>query len=85
MPDDLLLSGFDTQKIQDAKELKSAMKAKPPSELAVKREERLNAKESRMASKSGGAYTSAAPPPEAAGPTAEDRSHLLDQLQAYRE
>ena len=85
MPDDLLLSGFDTQKIQDAKDLKVAMKVKPPNEIAVKREERLTAKESRMAAKGGGVPTSAPPPPEAAGPTAEDRSHLLDQLQAYRE
>lgn len=84
MPDVLELDGLDPAKIEAAKRAK---KVREPTELERQKEERLMAKEQRMANKTGEskrgvAFDMPAPPQE---PTAEMRSHLLDQLSAYRE
>ncbi len=82
MPDILDLGGLDPARIEEAKQAKNV---KRPTQIEQAREERLNAKEARMASKQAAKFQpppSAPPPPEL---TPEMRSHLLDQLSAYRE
>ena len=83
------LDGLDPAKIDAAKQAKSK-KVREPTELEKAKEERLMAKELRMSmgakpgeSKKGVAFDTPAPVPQE--PTPEMRSHLLDQLSAYRE
>lgn len=74
-PDPLAMSGIDAESIKatiDAKKEKPA--SKPPSELAMKKEERLNAREARLAK-----------PVESKEMSSEERTKLLDKITAYKE
>ena len=86
--DPLDLAGLDPQNIAKAVDSKNA-KGKVPTELDIKKEERLAQKEQRIskgvsAVKSGGQSHSVAPPP-ADQFDMVDKSLLLDRLGAYRE
>jgi hypothetical protein len=86
--DPLDLAGLDPGNISKTIDEKKGGKAKLPTELEVKKEERLASKESRMAKQisthapagKGGQTVEAPPPPEV-----YDKSYLLDRLGAYRE
>jgi len=88
MPDVLELDGLDPAKIEAAKQAKVAKKPpREPTEMEKAKEERLAAKEQRIANGRPGSSKKSveeeAPPSNE--PTAQMRSHLLDQLSAYRE
>eukprot|EP00964_Phaeocystis_antarctica_P124814 scaffold88458_cov61-Phaeocystis_antarctica.AAC.1 len=88
--DPLDLAGLDPGIISKTIDDKKGGKSKVPTELEVKKEERLASKESRMAKglsnpippagKGGQMAPEAGPPPEV-----YDKSYLLDRLGAYRE
>ena len=88
--DPLDLAGLDPGNISKTIDDKKGGKSKVPTELEVKKEERLASKESRMAKglsnpippagKGGQMAPEAGPPPEV-----YDKSYLLDRLGAYRE
>lgn len=80
-PDPLALSELDPKNI-DASVAASKVKAKPTSELDLKKEERLSQKEQRLAAKQAHAASgpSALPPPPPVDP-----SKLLDKIAAYKE
>ena len=85
--DPLDLAGLDPGNISKTIDEKKGGKAKLPTELEVKKEERLASKEVRMAKQISthapagkGGQTVEAPPPEV-----YDKSYLLDRLGAYRE
>tara|TARA_R100000951_G_scaffold107998_1_gene103875 strand:- start:892 stop:1572 length:681 start_codon:yes stop_codon:yes gene_type:complete len=79
--DPLALGDLEPSAIASAVESKSKGKVKPPSELDLKKEERLAQKEQRLATGKANAATSGPsvpPPPIDPGP-------LLDKLLAYKE
>ena len=77
--DPMDMAGLEPASISKAIEEKSKAKIRPPSELDLKKEERLSKKEERMQAKLNAA---AAPPPP---PPVFDPSYLLDMIGAYRE
>jgi len=81
--DPLSMNGLDPDAINATIEAKKS-KAKPPTELEVKKEERLNLKEKRLSS-GAGPSSAVGPPPQEVPPPAHDKSTLLDKLGAYRE
>lgn len=84
-PDPLALEGLDPLQIDAAVETNKQGKQKPPSELQLKKEERLSQKEARLASnRDVSQHSNAAPAPEVAL-TLEEKTKLLDKLSAYKE
>lgn len=81
-PDPLALDGLDPLQIDAAVEAKKQKPTKPPSELDMKKEERLAQKEARLAGTSQG---SSGPPPPEISFTLEEKTKLLDKLSAYKE
>ena len=83
-PDPLALEGLDPMHIEAAVESNKQKPQKPPSELQVKKEERLAQKEARLA---GGrdASQATAPPAAEVSLTLEEKTKLLDKLSAYKE
>ncbi len=81
MPNDpLSMSELEPSKIQESIEAKKIAKKAPPTEMDMKKEERLSMKEKRLSDKSQ------PPPPQTDVPIPEiDKGPLLDQLSAYRE
>jgi hypothetical protein len=79
-PDPLALGDLEPSSIASAVEAKSKAKVKPPSELDLKKEERLAQKEQRLASSKAAAASgpSVAPPPV-------DPAPLLDKIAAYKD
>lgn len=81
--DPMMLADLDAANIEAAVAAKKEKKKAPPTELEIKKEERLAQKEQRMATIAGMAGPSGAPPlPEL--PTV-DKSKLLDKISMYRE
>jgi hypothetical protein len=85
MPSDpLVMGGLDPGNISAVIEEKSKARIKPPSELDLKKEERLAQKEQRLtASKERAAAASASGPSVTPDPI--DISRLIDQITSYRE
>lgn len=80
--DPLAMGDLEPSAIASAVESKSKAKVKPPSELDMKKEERLAQKEQRLAT--GKANATAAAPSPSVLPVA-DPSLLLDKINAYKE
>lgn len=80
--DPLAMGDLDPGAIAAAVEGKSKAKLKPPSELDMKKEERLAQKEQRLATGKANAATASSAPSVAPGP---DPSLLLDKINAYKE
>jgi hypothetical protein len=78
--DPLAMGDLDPGAINAAVEAKSKGKVKPPSELDLKKEERLAVKEQRLAAGKTNAAAAASGPSVVADP-----SPLLDKINAYRE
>lgn len=76
--DPLSLSGIDADSIRATIEAKKEKPAKKPSELEVKKEERLNAKEARLANKQPVGE-------EGYSTSTENRTKLMDKITAYKE
>ena len=78
------MGGLDPGNISAVIEEKSKARIKPPSELDLKKEERLAQKEQRLtASKERAAAASASGPSVTPDPI--DISRLIDQITSYRE
>lgn len=77
MPDPLSLVELEPSNISAAVEAKSKGKVKPPSELDLKKEERLASKEQRLSTKST--------VPSGPSVVPFDPSSLLDKIAAYKE
>ena len=85
-PDPLAMDGLEPDAIQAAVDQRKNKPTKAPSELDLKKEERLHMKEQRLSTGTGGkAASSAAEPPPVAMLSPEERAKLLDKLGAYRE
>ena len=83
MPSDpLSLGELEPVAISTAVEQRSKGKVKPPSELDLKKEERLSKREDRLA---GGKAPAPAQPPPGPSVTPVDPSPLLDKIAAYKE
>ena len=80
--DPLAMGDLEPGSIAAAVEAKSKAKVKPPSELDLKKEERLSQKEQRLATGKANAAAAASGPPVTPGP---DPSQLLDKINAYKE
>ena len=84
--DPLELGDLDPMKIVEAVETKKIKAKPPPTELERKKEERLNAKEARLAKGLMEPPSGPAPGPPPPPPMPEvDKSVLLDKLGAYKE
>ena len=85
MPNDrdpLSLGDLEPVAISAAVEQRSKIKVKPPSELDLKKEERLSKREERLAT---GKPPGFAPPPPGPSVMPVDPSPLLDKIAAYKE
>ena len=85
MDDPLALIDLEPSAISAAIESKSKSKLKGPSELEVKKEERLNMKEQRLHSGVAKLKTSTKDAQPSPPPPKVDVSPLLDQISAYKE
>lgn len=83
--DPLMMAELDPGVIRENIEAKSKAKVKPPSELDMKKEERLSKKEERLNTGKGAAGPSNAPLPPPLMEEMVDPSVLLDKIHAYRE
>lgn len=86
-PDPMMMAGIDTHSIAMQMGEKKIKPPKPPSELDLKKEERLHQKEQRLAQKMQSASSSSKDSgvPEAPPLPPIDPSQLLDKIAAYRE
>ena len=82
-PDPLALGGLDPLQIEAAVESNKQKPPKPPTELQIKKEERLQTREARLG---GGRDTSqVVEPAPQVSVTLEEKTKLLDKLAAYKE